>query len=143
MNKYDNEKKLVEHLVNNYTYILNTQKYIKETFDVDSTYDKNVSTLYIWNESGDLNNLSQAKQYIDEHIEREFIDIDIYRPETLFESDDEYVYVVYFEDGTMYNLFYNEKDADDAIEKLKSESPANKPTKKKEQVSNYIKNENL
>ena len=143
MSKYDNEKKLVEQLVNNYTHIVKTQKYIKETFDVDSTYDKNVSTLYIWNENGDLDTLSQAKQYIDENIEREFIDIDMYHPDKMFESADEYVYVVYLEDGTMYNLFYNEKDADDAIEKLKSESPANKPTKKKEQVSNYIKNENL
>ena len=139
MGKYDNEKKFVESIVNNYAHILNAQKYIKETFNVDSTYDKNVSVLYIWNEDNNEETLKQASTYIEENISKEFLDIDMYHPETLFEAEDEYVYVVYFEDGTMYNLFYTEKEADAAIEKLKKESPANNPTKKKEQVSNYIK----
>ena len=49
------------------------------------------------------------------------------------------VYVVYFGDGTMYNYFTDEKDAQDAVESLNKEVPSNKATIKKEPISNIRK----
>ena len=63
MKSYDNEKKLVESLLNNKSNISSIQNYIKENYSVDSIYDKEISTLYVWGEK-----CNEAKTYIKENI---------------------------------------------------------------------------
>ena len=138
MKKYDNELELVKTLLSNRTSIINAQSYIKEHYNISSLFDKNLSLLYIWDETNSNKNICEAKTYIKEHFSDELLEIDTDKPQTINEYSEEII-VVYFEDGTMYNMYYTDKEADEAIKKLKEESPANKPYKKKEQVSNYVK----
>lgn len=47
------------------------------------------------------------------------------------------VYVVYFNDGTMYNYFESEDEAEKTKDSLNKECPANKCEIKKEKKSNF------
>ena len=75
MKSYDNEKKLVESLLNNKSNISSIQNYIKENYSVDSIYDKEISTLYVWGEKS-----NEAKTYIKENICDELLDIELSKP---------------------------------------------------------------
>lgn len=144
MKNLNNEKTFLESLFNKDDKIFNIQGQIKEQFNTNSFYDKNECVLYIWNENGDDIQLIGAKNYIYENIDMQFIDIDMGKcPDNLFnESNQETnVYVVYLDDGTMYNYYYDEDEANDVKEKLDKESPINKPTIKQEPISNFIKND--
>ena len=57
----------------------------------------------------------------------------------VMEVEAEHVYVVYFEDGTMENFYYDEKDAKEAADRLNKEMPSNKCTVKKEPKSKIEK----
>ena len=139
MNKtYDNELELVKNLLSNRTNIMSAQRYLKENLNISSWFNKDQSLLYIWNENESTQNIDEAEKYIKEHFSDEFLEVDNYKPNEINENSEE-VFVVYFADKTMYNIYYTEKEADEAIEKLKKESPANKPYKKKEQVTDYVK----
>lgn len=50
---------------------------------------------------------------------------------------DEDVYVVYFDDGTMYNYYMTEEEANKTKDSLDKECPANKCKVKKEKKSNF------
>lgn len=49
------------------------------------------------------------------------------------------VYVVYFEDGTMYNFYYDEAEANKEVDALNKEVPSNKAFYKKEPRTNVEK----
>lgn len=136
MRSYDNEKKLVESLLNNVNNIKDIQNYIKENYSVDSIYDKELSTLYIW---GDQKN--DANEYVKEHISNDFLDIELSQPdyEIVFEAEDDKVYVLYFDDGTMYNFYQSEAEANVEKKKLEKESKNNKLSIKTEPLSNFVK----
>lgn len=136
MRSYDNEKKLVESLLNNVNNIKDIQNYIKENYSVDSIYDKELSTLYIW---GDQKN--DANEYVKEHISSDFLDIELSQPdyEIVFEAEDDKVYVLYFDDGTMYNFYQSEAEANVEKQKLEKESKNNKLSIKTEPLSNFVK----
>lgn len=53
-------------------------------------------------------------------------------------EDNSEVYVVYFEDGTMYNYFENSEDANNCKELLNKECPANNCIVKKEKRTEFI-----
>lgn len=138
MKKYNNELELVESLLSNKINVINTQSYLKENYNISSLFDKNLSLLYIWNENNSNSNIQEATEYIKEHFSDELLEIDNGKPESINEESEE-VIAVYLDDDTLYNIYYTDKEADEAIKKLKNESPINKPYKKKEQVSNYVK----
>lgn len=54
-------------------------------------------------------------------------------------KDDNDVYVVYFNDGTMFNFFYEPEQADIMVKKLNEEVPSNKAYAKQEKLSKIIK----
>lgn len=144
MKNLNNEKIFLESLFNKDDKIYNIQGQIKEQFNTNSFFDKKESVLYIWNENEDNIQLIAAKNYITENFDMQFIDIDMNKcpDELLAESNDEQnVYVVYLDDGTMYNYYYDKDDADKVKEKLDKESPINKPKIKQEPISNFIKND--
>ena len=97
MKSYDNEKKLVESLLNNKSNISSIQNYIKENYSVDSIYDKEISTLYVWGEK-----CNEAKTYIKENICDELLDIELSKPnyDIVNEAEAAKVFVLYFDDGT-------------------------------------------
>ena len=143
MKNLNNEKIFLESLFNKNDKVFYIQGQIKEKYSVNSFFDKNESVLYIWNENEDNINLLAAKEYILENMDMQFIDIDMSKcPDELMESNEEQkVYVVYLEDGTMYNFYYDENEANEVKEKLDKESPINKPSIKQEPISNFIKND--
>jgi len=136
MKSYDNEKKLVESLLNNKSNINSIQNYIKENYSVDSAYDKEISTLYIWGEKSD-----EAKTYIKENICDELLDIELSQPnyDIVIEEEEDKVFVLYFDDGTMYNFYPTEPEAKAEKEKLEKESKDNKLTIKTEPLTNFVK----
>lgn len=139
MKSYDNEKKLVESLLNNKNNIANIQINIKENYSVDSIYDKEISTLYIWGDNP-MNSIA-AKKYVNEHITNELIDIELNKPdyEVVIEAEADQVYVLYFADGTMYNFYPDKDEAEKEKKTLEKESKDNKLTIKTEPLSNFVK----
>lgn len=55
------------------------------------------------------------------------------------DNNDNDVYVVYFNDGTMFNFFYEPEQADIMVKKLNEEVPSNKAYTKQEKLSKIIK----
>ena len=55
------------------------------------------------------------------------------------ENSENQVYVVYFGDGTMYNYYIEEKEANEQRDALNKEVPDNKAIVKKEPMSNIKK----
>lgn len=141
---YDNAKHLVESLIHHRTNIKECISYIEENYKVNSIYDSQTSSLYIW---GNDNNIYEAKNYVLSNINEGLIEIFLMEPDNemkhkLFEAaQEETVYVVYFneKDPQMYDYFFNKDEANDAVEKLKKESKDNKPIIKEEPLSNFVK----
>ena len=73
----ENEKFIVESFLNLNHNIEQAQKYIKETYNIESEYNEDEDTLYIWTESINESNLNlaQAKQYICDTIGNEMVNI--------------------------------------------------------------------
>lgn len=59
--------------------------------------------------------------------------------EFILEAEDKDIYVVYFEDGTMYNFYYDESEANKVKDDLNKETPTNKCEVKKEKKSKVEK----
>ena len=57
----------------------------------------------------------------------------------VLEVEDKDVFVVYFEDGTMYNFFYDESEANKVKDDLNKETSTNKCEVKKEKQSKIQK----
>lgn len=72
----ENEKFIVESFLNLNHNIAEAQKYIKESYKVNSEYNSDEDTLYIWTENINENlNLAQAKQYVLNTIGNEMINV--------------------------------------------------------------------
>ena len=72
----ENEKFIVESFLNLNYNIEKAQKYIKESYKVNSEYNEEEDTLYIWTENVNENlNLAQAKQYVLNTIGNEMINV--------------------------------------------------------------------
>lgn len=72
----ENEKFIVESFLNLNHNIEEAQKYIKESYNVNSKYEDEEDTLYIWTENVNENlNLAQAKQYVLDTIGNEMINV--------------------------------------------------------------------
>lgn len=140
---YDNAKHLVESLIHHRTNIKECISYIEENYKVNSIYDNQTSSLYIWGND----HIYEAKKYVLNNIDEGLIEVCLMEPDNnvkqqLFEAaQEEKVYVVYFNesDPQMYDYFFNKDEANDAVEKLKKESKDNKPIIKEEPLSNFIK----
>ena len=136
---YDNEIKLVESLLNNYTKITNAQLYIKEKYGLSTLFDSDLSLLYIWNEDKeDDDNVLEAEKYIKENFNEYLLEVDIYKPDTINENEEE-VFVIYLSDNTIADICSTEEDAKKKVDELNKEYAGNKATYKKEQKSNYVK----
>jgi len=72
----ENEKFIVESFLNLNHNIEKAQKYIKESYNIESEYNEDEDTLYIWSENINENlNLAQAKQYVLDKIGNEMINV--------------------------------------------------------------------
>ena len=72
----ENEKFIVESFLNLNHNIEEAQKYIKESYNVNSEYNDAEDTLFIWTDNVNENlNLAQAKQYVLDTIGNEMINI--------------------------------------------------------------------
>ena len=72
----EDEKVFIESFLNLNHNIAESQKYIKETYNIESEYDEQDDMLYIWSE--DLNenlSLASAKEYICDTIGNEMINV--------------------------------------------------------------------
>lgn len=139
MKDYINENKLLNAIVNHNKNVKEAQKYILEKYDVQSSYDYTLSTLYLWvDESRFEKYLESAKQYIFENFEPEMLEVDMSKPSMIYESAEE-VYVVYYDDGTMYNVYYDKEEAEGIKAQLEKESKDAKLTIKTEPISRFEK----
>lgn len=72
----NNEKNLVESFHNLESNICKAQEYIKENYHIESEYDNDDDTLYIWtNNINESLNLAAAKEYVAENIGYEMINV--------------------------------------------------------------------
>lgn len=72
----ENEKFIVESFLNLNHNIEEAQKYIKESYNVNSEYNDEEDTLFIWTDNVNENlNLAQAKQYVLDTIGNEMINV--------------------------------------------------------------------
>ena len=72
----ENEKFIVESFLNLNHNIEEAQKYIKESYNVNSEYNDAEDTLFIWTDNINENlNLAQAKQYVLDTIGNEMINV--------------------------------------------------------------------
>ena len=72
----ENEKFIVESFLNLDQNIKEAQKYIKESYHIESEYNADEDMIYIWAENINENlNLAQAKQYILDTIGNEMINV--------------------------------------------------------------------
>ena len=72
----ENEKFIVESFLNLNHNIEEAQKYIKESYNVNSEYNDAEDTLFIWTDNVNENlNLAQAKPYVLDTIGNEMINV--------------------------------------------------------------------
>lgn len=139
MKDYINENKLLNAIVNHNKNVKEAQKYINEKYDVKSSYDYTLSTLYLWVDENRFERyLEPAKQYILDYFEPEMLEVDMSKPSMIYENAEE-VYVVYYDDGTMYNIYYDKDEAEGIKSQLEKESKEAKITIKREPISRFEK----
>ena len=69
MDNNENVKHFVESFVKFDENVKAAQEYIKETYNIDSTYSDDDDTIYIWTENLNENlNLAAAREYIEQEI---------------------------------------------------------------------------
>lgn len=72
----ENVKHFVESFVKFDDNVKAAQEYIKETYNIDSTYSDDDDTIYIWTENLNENlNLAAAREYIEQEIGLEMVNI--------------------------------------------------------------------
>lgn len=72
-----NEKRYVENFVNFEKNINASQKYIKENFNVDSSYNEDECKMYIWTDNiQEGRNLAAAKEYVNSCIDESMLSIE-------------------------------------------------------------------
>ena len=72
----ENVKHFVESFVKFDENVKAAQEYIKETYNIDSTYSDDDDTIYIWTENLNENlNLAAAREYIEQEIGLEMVNV--------------------------------------------------------------------
>lgn len=72
----ENVKHFVESFVKFDENVKAVQEYIKETYNIDSTYSDDDDTIYIWTENLNENlSLAAAREYIEEEIGLEMVNV--------------------------------------------------------------------
>ena len=73
----DNEKRLVESIVNFKENILKAQQYVKENFGVESEYDEKQNIFHIHTDNiNEALNAVSAKEYVENEIGPEFVTVE-------------------------------------------------------------------
>ena len=76
MDNNENVKHFVESFVKFDENVKAAQEYIKETYNIDSTYSDDDDTIYIWTENLNENlNLAAAREYIEQEIGLEMVTV--------------------------------------------------------------------
>ena len=76
MDNNENVKHFVESFVKFNENVKAAQEYIKETYNIDSTYSDEDDTIYIWTENLNENlNLAAAREYIEQEIGLEMVNV--------------------------------------------------------------------
>ena len=76
MDNNENVKHFVESFVKFDENVKAAQEYIKETYNIDSTYSDADDTIYIWTENLNENlNLAAAREYIEQEIGLEMVNV--------------------------------------------------------------------
>ena len=76
MDNNENVKHFVESFVKFDENVKAAQEYIKETYNIDSTYSDDDDTIYIWTENLNENlNLAAARKYIEQEIGLEMVNV--------------------------------------------------------------------
>ena len=76
MDNNENVKHFVESFVKFDENVKAAQEYIKETYNIDSTYSDEDDTIYIWTENLNENlNLAAAREYIEQEIGLEMANV--------------------------------------------------------------------
>ena len=76
MENNENVKHFVESFVKFDENVKAAQEYIKETYNIDSTYSDADDTIYIWTENLNENlSLAAAREYIEEEIGLEMVNV--------------------------------------------------------------------
>lgn len=76
MENNENVKHFVESFVKFDENVKAAQEYIKETYNIDSTYSDEDDTIYIWTENLNENlNLAAAREYIEQEIGLEMVNV--------------------------------------------------------------------
>ena len=76
MENNENVKHFVESFVKFDENVKAAQEYIKETYNIDSTYSDDDDTIYIWTENLNENlNLAAAREYIEQEIGLEMVNV--------------------------------------------------------------------
>ena len=76
MENNENVKHFVESFVKFDENVKAAQEYIKETYNIDSTYSDADDTIYIWTENLNENlNLAAAREYIEQEIGLEMVNV--------------------------------------------------------------------
>ena len=76
MENNENVKHFVESFVKFDENVKAAQEYIKETYNIDSTYSDADDTIYIWTENLNENlSLAAAREYIEQEIGLEMVNV--------------------------------------------------------------------
>lgn len=76
MDNNENVKHFVESFVKFDENVKAAQEYIKETYNIDSTYSDADDTIYIWTENLNENlSLAAAREYIEQEIGLEMVNV--------------------------------------------------------------------
>ena len=76
MDNNENVKHFIESFVKFDENVKAAQEYIKETYNIDSTYSDEDDTIYIWTENLNENlNLAAAREYIEQEIGLEMVNV--------------------------------------------------------------------
>ena len=76
MDNNENVKHFVESFVKFDENVKAAQEYIKETYNIYSTYSDEDDTIYIWTENLNENlNLAAAREYIEQEIGLEMVNV--------------------------------------------------------------------
>ena len=76
MDNNENVKHFVESFVKFDENVKAVQEYIKETYNIDSTYSDDDDTIYIWTENLNENlSLAAAREYIEQEIGLEMVNV--------------------------------------------------------------------
>lgn len=73
---YENEKRVLESILNFKSNLEKAQQHIRENYNVESEYDSEENTLYIYSQNiNEAMNVATAREYIDSEIGENFVNV--------------------------------------------------------------------